>query len=119
MNFVKRLKSIGFNPNFYLNIVKEVAEEKGYNADNLTFSTRPDKKLMYRVQGKTIHFGATEFNDYIILMFEAHQELITERQADETRNRYLKRSEKIKGNWKNNDYSSNNLSRRILWASQN
>ena len=29
---------------------------------------------------------------------------------------YLKRSSKIKGNWKNNLYSPNNLSRKIIWA---
>ena len=35
---------------------------------------------------------------------------------DETRKKnYLLRSGNIKGNWKNNPYSPNNLSRNILW----
>ena len=35
---------------------------------------------------------------------------------DETRKKnYLLRSANIKGNWKQNPYSPNNLSRNILW----
>ena len=31
------------------------------------------------------------------------------------RNNYLRRTENMKGDWKSNGYSANNLARNILW----
>lgn len=50
-----------------------------------------------------VHFGQLPYEDYLHHMNE------------DRRNRYLTRSAKIKGNWKDNPYSANNLSRNILW----
>ena len=53
--------------------------------------------------GKKIHFGCMNMEDYT----HSHNEM--------KRDSYLKRSAKIKGNWKDNPYSRNNLSRNLLW----
>lgn len=39
----------------------------------------------------------------------------TKHNDPERRLRYLARATKIKGDWKNNPYSPNNLSIRLLW----
>ena len=53
--------------------------------------------------GKKIHFGQLGYED-----FTKHN--------DKTRKEnYLTRTAGMKGNWKNNPYSANNLSRNILW----
>ena len=54
-------------------------------------------------QPKYVHFGNIHYDDYLKHMDQNR------------RNSYLKRSAGIKGRWKDNDYSPNNLSRRILW----
>jgi hypothetical protein len=71
----------------------------------LNISTRKYKKYMIKnpLTNRYIHFGDIRYEDY----------LYTKNPIK--RNSYLKRSEKIKGNWKDDDYSPNNLSRRILW----
>lgn len=67
-------------------------------------STRKDKKFMIiKPDGTKIHFGAFGYEDF------------TKHQDKERQQSYLNRSGKIIGNWKNDKYSPNNLSREILW----
>lgn len=116
MNFQQRLIKLNINPQIYLSIVKEIAEHCGYNPDNLNFSDTICKKLMYRHNGRTIHFGNSMYQDYIILNSEVEAELITTAQCDEMRNRYLLRVSKIKSDWMFDDYSPKYLNVKLLWA---
>lgn len=78
-----------------------------YN-QKLFISTRKDKKYMILnpITNKYIHFGNINYEDFLKHLDENRRE------------NYLKRSFGIKGN-KDDDYSPNNLSRRILWNSEN
>jgi hypothetical protein len=69
-------------------------------------STRKDKKymIMNPETNKLVHFGAIGYEDAT-----KHNDI--NRIA-----RYLSRAEHIKGAWKNDEYSPNNLSIRILWS---
>lgn len=68
-------------------------------------STRKDKKYMVLNPNTNIwiHFGQIGYEDY------------TKHKDKERRKNYLTRAGNIKGNWKNNKYSPNNLSINILW----
>lgn len=67
-------------------------------------STRKDKKYMIKNdEGKYIHFGSINYQDYTYHNNEAR------------RMSYLKRARNIRGNWKDNPYSPNNLSIHLLW----
>lgn len=74
----------------------------GKNA-KLLLSSRKDKKYMIIHNGKKIHFGAMGYEDF------------TKHKDKERRDAYLKRAMGIKGNWKDNKYSPNNLAIHILW----
>ena len=65
-------------------------------------STRRDKKYMV-YHNKWIHFGAMGYEDY------------TKHHNKTRRKNYLTRTKGMLGDWKNNRYSANNLSRNILW----
>lgn len=67
-------------------------------------STRKDKKYMVKdPTGKYVHFGQMGYQDYT-------------KHKDETRRKnYLNRSKNIKGDWKQNKYSPNNLAIHLLW----
>jgi hypothetical protein len=85
-------------------IVKQNAKDYLGNDVRLYLSTRKDKKYMVeRPDGKNIHFGQMGYED-----FTKHKDL-------KRREAYLKRATKIKGNWKSDKYSPNNLSIHILW----
>ena len=67
-------------------------------------STRNDKKYMVKnPQGNMVHFGQMGYEDYT-----KHKDKIRRRS-------YLNRATNIKGDWKRNKYSPNNLSINLLW----
>jgi hypothetical protein len=53
--------------------------------------------------GKIINFGQLGYQDY------------TKHNDKERRKNYLTRTSGMRGNWKDNPYSANNLSRNLLW----
>jgi hypothetical protein len=69
--------------------------------------TSPRKDKKYRIynpaNNKWVDFGQFGAEDF------------TKHKDEERRQRYLKRAENIKGNWRNDKYSPNNLSINILW----
>ena len=67
-------------------------------------STRKNKKYMIMNDDhKYIHFGDLRYEDYT-----KHQDL-------KRLNYYLSRATKIKGNWRKDKYSPNQLSINLLW----
>jgi hypothetical protein len=67
-------------------------------------STKKEKKYMVVTpDGKIVHFGQMGYEDY------------TKHKNKTRRKNYLRRSRGIKGNWKKNKYSPNNLSIHLLW----
>ncbi len=67
-------------------------------------STRKNKKFMImNPNNKEVRFEDKRYEDF------------TQHKNKDRQQNYLKRSSNIKGNWKNNKYSPNNLSMNILW----
>ena len=68
-------------------------------------STKHAKKYQIydTIHDKWVYFGQMGYED-----FTKHKDL-------KRRKNYLTRSKSIRGNWKKNPYSPNNLSRKILW----
>ena len=74
-------------------------------------STRKDKKyIILDNTKKYVHFGSLNHLDYT-----KYLELYGLDVANNHKQRYLKRALNIKGNWKNNIYSPNNLSIYLIW----
>jgi len=96
------------NEKKYLNIANQIGQKYGYK--NIQLSTNPKYKLMIQNENKTIHFGSRTNSDFILYMLNDEKD-----KAIKMRNSYLKRTSQIKGNWKDDKYSKNNLSRRIIW----
>jgi hypothetical protein len=75
---------------------------KGNDDAKLELSEKKDKKYKVIVDGKTIHFGST-MPDFT-------------KTADEAKRKsYLARAKGIKGDWKANKYSKNNIAIHLLW----
>lgn len=100
----------------YLNIAKLLADRHGYDATKLFLSDDNIHKLVYYVpDGRIIRFGRMGYGDYIHYKMQESQGLIPRGVAEEHRRKYLARSSRIKGDWKQDPYSKNNLAMRILW----
>ena len=67
-------------------------------------STRKNKKYMImNDKNKLVHFGDLRYEDY------------TKHHDEDRLKRYLSRATKIKGNWRRDKYSPNNLAINLLW----
>jgi hypothetical protein len=85
-------------------VFKKAKQYLGSNVD-IQLSNRPEKKYMIFNPKRNIwvHFGQMGYED-----FTKHIDPIR-------RHNYLTRTAFMRGDWKNDKYSPNNLSRNILW----
>jgi hypothetical protein len=77
----------------------------GKKRGKLYRSTNKNKKYMIYddIHHKFVSFGQMKYEDF------------TKHKSRKRRKNYLTRSAKIRGNWRKNPFSANNLSRIILW----
>jgi len=85
-----------------------IAQQKAYRYlgkhAHLYRSTRKHKKYqIMNPENHWVHFGQLGYEDF------------TKHRDQKRRKNYLTRTAKIRGNWRQNKYSANNLARNILW----
>lgn len=83
---------------------KQAFKYLGKTALLYTSATKGKKYDIYDPnKGKWISFGSLGYEDH------------TKHRNDIRRINYLNRSNRIRGDWRSNPYSKNNLARKILW----
>jgi hypothetical protein len=113
--FINELEQYYITPAKYLKTAKLYAKMNGYDPKLLSFSLNPKYKLSYQHNDKSINFGSPTNKDYLIYQNLEDKKMIEKGQADKHRQRYLSRAMNIKGEWKDNKYSKNNLAIKVLW----
>ena len=110
--YSKEIKGKG--KDWYLSKVQSIAKKlkysKPYYSDDKTHKfmiTAPDGSIRY--------FGRIGYGDYHLWSEEERKGNVPIGYADMKRNVFHKSHEKIKGNWRNDPYSPNNLSLNLLW----
>ena len=82
--------------------------KKYFNDPNIKVYLSPEKNKKYAIinpyTNKLVSFGQMGYEDY------------THHNDEQRRINYLKRASNIKGNWKNDPYSPNNLAQALLWS---
>jgi hypothetical protein len=97
---------INENKQDYLNKAKEFAKKAGYpDWDELKLTDKP-----YKLELNNVKFGRDGYSDYVQNLLNNSPDAETKRKS------YLARATKIKGDWKSNKYSPNNLAIKILWG---
>jgi hypothetical protein len=84
-------------------------------AQQKAFKIYGDKAILYRSNTKTKKYAIKAPNGRIVNFGQMGYEDFLKHENVARKMNYLNRSANIKGNWKNDPYSPNNLSRRILW----
>lgn len=108
--FAKQLKAAGIDPAEYLRRAQQKADEAGLAHELLGFSDDDKHKLQIpNRDGRIVRFGAVGLGDHILYT------LARDPKAAQHRKRYLARATKIKGKWREDEYSPNSLSIKILW----
>lgn len=100
---------INENKQEYLDKAKEFAKKAGYeDYDQLKIADKPYKLMLNGVK-----FGRVGYSDYVQNLLNNSPDAETKRKS------YLARATKLKGDWKSNKYSPNNLAIKILWGGEN
>lgn len=104
------------NPEEYLTIVRKQAKKFGYNPKSITFATNGKHKFQIETPtGKIVRFGRVGYGDFIIWSYLEWKGEVPRGYASKKRNTFHASHSAIKGNWKSNPYSPNNLALRLLW----
>jgi hypothetical protein len=107
----RRKVTSGFGHSDYLRKARANAKAYGLDPKKLTMG---DGKHKFSYDG--IGFGLKSYNDFLLLSAEEKAGRVPKGTAEKKRKAYRARAEKIKGNWKDNKISPNNLAIHILWA---
>lgn len=103
-------------PQWYLRAAKVRATEAGYIPSDLFWADDGVHKLMMRDDKNKFHyFGKAGYNDYLIYLKLEELGKVEPGTADIMRQRYHNSHSKIKGKWKDDKFSPNNLSLKINW----
>jgi hypothetical protein len=96
------------NEKQYLKYMREIAKDAGYEPKEIELAHDGKHKLKIG----NIKFGNIDYPDFVLFVMNKEMN-----EAVKHRKNYLTRTANMKGNWKNNPFSRNNLSRRIIWFS--
>lgn len=108
--FAKQLKAAGVSPEAYLMEAQQKAKNAGLAWEMLGFSDDDKHKLQIpNHNGTIVRFGAVGLGDHILYTLKGDP------QADEHQRRYLSRATKIRGRWREDEYSPNSLAIAVLW----
>ena len=106
-----RSKVTGFGQSAYLRQAKAKAKAYGLDPKKLKVATDGKHKLSY----DGVLFGATRYGDHLLWSAEEKAGRVPKGTAEKKRTSYRARAMKIKGEWKDNKVSPNNLAIHILW----
>ena len=109
--FKNQLQKLNITEEKYLDYAKKVAKLRGYNPKKLELANDGKHKLSYN----GVKFGAVGYGDFLLYLHQVKEGKIPFEYAIEKMKNYRKRATKIKGDWKNDKESPNNLAINIIW----
>ena len=116
--FKAQLMKAGLNPSVYLKKAQKKAKDAGYGkgAKLLGFATDGVHKLaMPNEDGKMIVFGRVGYGDHLIYSHLESAGKVPQGTASKKQSVFQKSHSQIRGDWKSNPFSPNNLALKILW----
>jgi hypothetical protein len=114
--FAKQLREIGIKPMDYIAAVRMLAKDTGYNPADVSFADTAEHKIaIKRPDGGITRAGRVGYGDFIIWSYlEAHKKAPAGA-ADKKRATFRKSHNAIKGAWKADKFSPNNIALHLLW----
>jgi hypothetical protein len=114
--FKQQLAKDGYDCKKYLTQARLTAKKAGYDPTCLDFAHDTHHKLAYTTpSGKVVRFGRKEYGDFIIYKHLERIKKVAKGYALTKRNTFHASHQKIKGKWRSDMYSPNNLALSILW----
>ena len=112
-----QLKALRIRDRSYLYSARMSAKENGYDPNAVFLSDKPEFKLMYKTpDGSYRYFGRVGYGDFHIYSMLERRGMVDDGTAMKKQDTFIKSHSAIKGNWKRDPYSPNNLAIWILWS---
>jgi hypothetical protein len=113
---MKQLKDADFSPNEYLRQAKAQARKAGLDDSSLTFASDGIHKLEIKNEkGNIRRFGRVGYGDYLIWSHLEKLKRTPVGKSAESRKRFRESHQRIRGAWRSDKYSPNNLALSVLW----
>jgi len=114
--FSRELEAIGLSPSAYLREARRRAKASGYESKALTFADDGTHKLaMKDEKGRQTKFGRVGYKDHLMWSHLERKGSVPKGTAEAKKERFQKSHGAMKGEWRTNRYSANNLALRVLW----
>jgi hypothetical protein len=114
--FAKQLKEVGITPAQYLGEARRRAAEAGYDPADLIYSDNDENKLMMKdEEGRPTHFGRVGYGDYLLWQVMEARGKARRGQAEMKRRVFHASHSKIRGDWRRDPFSANNLALLVIW----
>jgi len=113
--FKAQLKEIGLSPADYLATARAIARKRGYTMTPEWSDNNKHKLQIKTPEGHIRRFGAVGYGDFLIWSWLEHEGKVPKGYANQKRRVFNVSHNKIKGDWKDDKYSPNQLALKILW----
>ena len=114
--FTAQLKEGKYSPGIYLRAVKSKAKKAGYDPEAVKFAEDGTHKLEIQTpDGRTVKFGRVGYGDFLIWTHKERRGEAPEGIAKMKRKVFHLSHSAIKGDWKDDKFSPNNLALALLW----
>lgn len=113
--FKKQLADMGLSEEQYLRHAKELAKRRGYDNTKIFFADDGVHKLTYKDDKRISHFGRVGYGDFIIWSWKEKKGEVPKGYAKKKQDTFWKSHSQIKGDWKQDPLSPNNLALKVLW----
>jgi len=114
--FEKQLHEVGLVPSSYLRIARQRAKDAGLPYKLLGFADDGEHKLAIPDgDGKMVKFGAVGYGDFILWSDAEARGEVPPGYAKQKQRTFQKSHRAMKGDWKKDPFSPNNLALKVLW----
>lgn len=114
--FAKQLREVGIKPMEYIGAVRALAKKNGYDPVDVSFADTPEHKIaIKRPDGGITRAGRVGYGDFIIWSYMESHKMAPAGTAAKKRDTFRKSHSKIKGDWKADKFSPNNIALNLLW----
>jgi hypothetical protein len=114
--FEKQLHEVGIEPASYLRIAQDRAKAAGLPYKLLGFADDGEHKLAIpNADGKMVKFGRVGYGDFILWSDAEARGEVPKGYAKQKQRTFQKSHRAIKGDWKKDPFSPNNLALKVLW----
>jgi len=115
-SFAQQLKGIGYAPATYLADVRKKAKEAGYDPKAVDFANDGEHKLVVHTpDGRTVKFGRVGYGDFLIWTHMEKRGSAPAGVAQTKRKVFRVSHSAIRGRWRSDRFSPNNLALALLW----